>query len=144
MRTRLTLLGGVESEDIVWMFNRFLDALSSEEKGYETIRSMLFVFHKSNRKPLEDFSKNERSLWEALDKEGVDLKERQEKLCDDLFEFKRTKATGKNVDISQNIYYALNSKNDDFANEDVEAPLSQTDFNVLGTEDVEEIDLPDS
>lgn len=144
MRTRLSLLGGVESEDIVWMFNRFLDALSSEEKGYETIRSMLFVFHKSNRKPLEDFSKNERSLWEALDKEGVDLKKRQEKLCDDLFEFKRTKATGKNVDISQNIYYALNSKNDDFANEDVEAPLSQTDFNVLGTEDVEEIDLPDS
>lgn len=144
MRTRLTLLGGVESEDIVWMFNRFLDALSSEEKGYETIRSMLFVFHKSNRKPLEDFSRNERALWEALDKEGVDLKERQEKLCVDLFEFKRTKATGKNVDISQNIYYALNSKNDDFANEDVEAPLSQTDFNVLGTEDVEEIDLPDS
>lgn len=146
MNTRDSLLLDVESDDIKWMINKYLDYLPYEEQGYETIRYILYVFHRYFREPLESFSQKERMAWNNREGEGLSSEELKNLFFKDFLEFKSNKITKNSRYMSKSIYLditeeekkdiSLNMKDDEYEKSDVV-------FQPKGAKSLDEIDSSD-
>ena len=146
MKTRGILLCDVESDDIKWMINKYLDCLPYEEQGYETLRYILYYFHRYLRRPLELFSHSERMAWGNREEEGLSSEELKCLFINDFIKFKSEKITLFSRIMSQSIYRAfieeekkdvsLIVKGENYGRKDVV-------FQRIGEESLDEMDLPD-
>lgn len=145
MDTRDTLFFEIESEDIRWLLNMFLDSFSSEEMGYETVNSLLRIEHKYNRRSLKEFSREERKNWNEWIDKGYDLELCKSQLRDDLLVFKRRKSTKEEHNKSRDFFFAFKNKVPDFGSENdvVEEKTEVEPIKVLGEEEVEDMDFGD-
>ena len=145
MDTRDTLFFEIESEDIRWLLNMFLDSFSSEEMGYETVNSLLRIEHKHNRSSLKEFSREERKNWNEWIDKGYDLELCKSQLRDDFFVFKRRKSTKEEHNKSRDFFFAFKNGVPDFGSENdvVEEKTEVEPIKVLGEEEVEDMDFGD-